>query len=85
MAVDEPLDIRFEMRAAKSWVEALDDWRAAQRPVPSRAQAIRRLVEFALAAEPLGEMMALAPPGTDIGEWARAMLARLDALEGEPG
>lgn len=51
MSDEEPLDVRFEMRATKSWVEAVDDWRAAQRPMPSRAEAIRRLVEKGLLVD----------------------------------
>lgn len=54
----------------------IDDWRASQRPMPSRAEAIRRLVDFALAAEPLAELMALAPPGEDFREWVDGMIAK---------
>jgi len=45
----EPLDIRFEMRANKRWVAAVDNWRREQPDLPSRAEAIRRLVERGLA------------------------------------
>ena len=51
MSNDEPLDVRFEMRATKSWVEALDNWRRQQPDIPSRAEAIRRLVEKGLERE----------------------------------
>lgn len=46
---DEKLK-RFEMLAPTEWYDAIDTWRAQQKPIPSRAEAIRRLVEKALAA-----------------------------------
>lgn len=52
MTDDELLDIRFEMRASKRWIDAVEEWRSTQRPVPSRAEAIRRLVEAGLSAKP---------------------------------
>jgi hypothetical protein len=42
---------RFEMLASEDWFEAVDGWRARQRGLPSRAEAIRRLVELALNKE----------------------------------
>jgi len=39
---------RFEMLAPAEWLKALDDWRRKQDDLPSRAEAIRRLVEIAL-------------------------------------
>ena len=38
------------MRATKRWVTALDEWRRHQPDLPSRDEAIRRLVEQSLAA-----------------------------------
>lgn len=38
----------FQMRTTDDFLAVLDDWRAAQRPVLSRAEAIHRLVEYAL-------------------------------------
>jgi hypothetical protein len=38
----------FQMRTTDEFLAALDDWRAAQRPVLSRAEAIHRLVEYAI-------------------------------------
>ena len=40
---------RFEMRAAPEFLAAVDKWRAKQPGLPSRAEAIRQLVEKALA------------------------------------
>jgi metal-responsive CopG/Arc/MetJ family transcriptional regulator len=40
---------RFEMRVPSSFLKAIDDWRRKQEDIPSRAAAIRRLVEQALA------------------------------------
>ncbi len=40
---------RFEMRLGPSVLENLDSWRAAQEDLPSRSEAVRRLVEVGLA------------------------------------
>jgi hypothetical protein len=48
MPDDEPLAVRFEMRSSQKWIERLDEWRGKQRPIPSRAEAIRTLVATAL-------------------------------------
>jgi uncharacterized protein YfbU (UPF0304 family) len=39
---------RFEMRLGPSTLEAVDSWRAGQDDLPSRAEAVRRLVEVGL-------------------------------------
>jgi hypothetical protein len=39
----------FQMRVSPSWLATIDEWRRAQPDIPSRAEAIRRLVEIALA------------------------------------
>ena len=41
-------DERFEMRAPSAWLQRIDDWRRQQPDIPSRAEAIRRLVDQAL-------------------------------------
>jgi hypothetical protein len=38
----------FQMRTTDEFLGAVDDWRAAQRPVLSRAEAIHRLVTYAI-------------------------------------
>jgi len=38
----------FQMRTTDEFLASLDDWRAAQRPVLSRAEAIHRLVALAI-------------------------------------
>jgi hypothetical protein len=43
---------RFEMRADPSFFKTIDDWRRKQADLPSRAEAIRRLVELGLRAQP---------------------------------
>jgi len=48
--VGELLSVRFEMRATDSWIEAVDHWRRQQPDIPSRAEAIRRLVDKGLEA-----------------------------------
>jgi len=47
------LSERFEMRCNPALTDAIDQWRGAQRPIPSRAEAIRLLVARAIGAENL--------------------------------
>ena len=42
---------RFEMRVDEAVLARVDEWRSEQNDVPSRAEAIRRLVELALGRE----------------------------------
>lgn len=51
MADDELLAVRFEMRATATWIADVDDWRRQQDDLPSRAEAIRRLVQKGLVGE----------------------------------
>lgn len=41
------------MKAPADWLERLDTWRSTQRPIPSRAEAIRILVDQAIGAADL--------------------------------
>jgi hypothetical protein len=41
----------FQMRVAPGFLESIDGWRKRQDDLPGRAEAIRRLVEKALASE----------------------------------
>ena len=40
-----PQDRLFQMRVSEQFLQIVDDWRRAQVDVPSRAEAIRRLVK----------------------------------------
>jgi hypothetical protein len=42
---------RFEMLATREWLDRVDAWRVKQPGIPSRGEAIRRLVEAALGAK----------------------------------
>jgi len=42
----------FQMRASEDFLKSVDKWRAKQLDKPSRAEAIRRLVETGLRAKP---------------------------------
>ena len=42
---------RFEMRVPALFLKTIDDWRRKQPELPSRAEAIRRLVELGLMAK----------------------------------
>jgi metal-responsive CopG/Arc/MetJ family transcriptional regulator len=45
-------DRPFQMRASAEFLAKVDDWRRKQPDLPSRAEAIRRLVEIALQEKP---------------------------------
>ena len=47
----EPLDQRIQLVISRGQVRKIDEWRRAQADLPSRSEAIRRLVEAALHAE----------------------------------
>ena len=40
-------DRPFQMRVSEEFLRLVDDWRRRQKDLPSRAEAIRRLVELA--------------------------------------
>ena len=44
-------DRPFQMRVSEKFLKIVDDWRRAQLDLPSRAEAIRRLVELATGKE----------------------------------
>lgn len=41
--------IAFQMRVVPEWLATIDKWRGSQKPIPSRAEAIRQLVAAALS------------------------------------
>ena len=43
-----PQDRLFQMRVSEQFLRMVDDWRRRQIDLPSRAEAIRRLVELAV-------------------------------------
>lgn len=45
-------DKLLQMRVSEDFLRLVDDWRRQQPDIPSRSEAIRRLVEIALAAPP---------------------------------
>jgi len=47
----EPLPLRCLIRLSKEMALAIDLWRGHQPGIPTRAEAIRRLVEIALKAK----------------------------------
>jgi hypothetical protein len=44
-------DHQFQMRVSAEFLKILDEWRRKQPDLPSRAEAIRRLVERGLKAK----------------------------------
>lgn len=54
MAEDEEDQERFHMRAPSSWMRAIDAWRRKQDDLPSRSEAIRRLVTLGLTVKVKG-------------------------------
>jgi hypothetical protein len=51
---DELKDLRIPVMMAATDVAAIDEWRRKQQDLPSRSEAIRRLVELGLKAKPKG-------------------------------
>ena len=49
-------DKLFQMRASAEWLRRVDDWRRTQPDIPSRAEAIRRLVDAGLQASEAQKM-----------------------------
>jgi hypothetical protein len=47
----EPLDQRIQLVISKGQVREIDEWRRLQPDLPSRSEAIRRLIEAGLNAE----------------------------------
>jgi len=47
------------MRASDEWWRGVDDWRRLQPDMPTRAEAIRRLVVIGLRADPPTQRLAL--------------------------
>jgi hypothetical protein len=45
-------DKQFQMRASADFLVRIDEWRRTQPDIPSRAEAIRRLVDIALSSAP---------------------------------
>ena len=46
----EQMDERLQMAVPKSFVAKIDEWRRKQPDIPSRSEAVRRLVEIGLKA-----------------------------------
>ena len=46
-----PKSERFEMRLEPETIHEIDEWRRRQADLPSRAEAIRRLVDLGLKAK----------------------------------
>lgn len=47
---DKSPTARIYMLAPEAWVARIDEWRAQRRPIPTRSEAIRLLVDEALEA-----------------------------------
>jgi hypothetical protein len=50
----QPQDNPFHMRVSAEFLRSVDDWRRQQEDLPSRAEAIRRLVDLALKMKKQG-------------------------------
>jgi len=48
---EDPKDATLQMRVSQSFLKTIDSWRRKQEDLPSRAEAIRRLVEIGLKAK----------------------------------
>jgi hypothetical protein len=67
---------RFEMRIDSELLERLDQWRSTEDDMPSRAEAVRRLIEAGLTEDPKGR----APHLSDGEKLITVMLA--DVIKG---
>jgi hypothetical protein len=47
---DEPKTHQLQIRVSAEFLKKLDEWRAQQRPIPSRTEAIRLLTEAEIEA-----------------------------------
>ena len=47
----EPKTERFELRLSSELLTRVDEWRRAQTDLPSRSEAVRRLMEIGLSAQ----------------------------------
>jgi hypothetical protein len=57
--MNKKLTERFEMRLSTDDVISLDEWRRHQSDIPSRAEAIRRLVEAGLMVSTLDDALGM--------------------------
>jgi hypothetical protein len=48
-------DKLFQMRTTADFLRRIDDWRRAQDDLPSRSEAIRRLIELGLEISKISE------------------------------
>jgi hypothetical protein len=49
---DNPMPNQIQLRCSDEYLEAIDEWRAKFRPIPSRSEAIRQLTMIALGKAP---------------------------------
>jgi len=52
MPTDPASNMRVDFRATETLIAKLDDWRRRQPDLPTRTEALRRLVTLALDADP---------------------------------
>jgi len=48
---DDPKGTTLQMRVSAGYLKSIDEWRRKQDDLPSRSEAIRRLVELGLKAK----------------------------------
>jgi hypothetical protein len=48
---EKPMTTTFQLRIDSNFLKLLDDWRRQQDDLPSRSEAVRRLVEAAAGAD----------------------------------
>jgi len=55
---DVPANKPFQMRCTDEFWRGVDDWRRLQPDMPTRAEAVRRLVQIGLKADPPTQRLA---------------------------
>jgi hypothetical protein len=56
--LDVPANKPFQMRCTDEFWRGVDDWRRVQSDMPTRAEAVRRLVQVGLKADPPTQKLA---------------------------
>ncbi|WP_313666093.1 hypothetical protein [Shinella sp.] len=74
-------DKQFQMRVSEEFLRTLDDWRRTQPELPSRAEAIRQLIQRGLSlevyVESINEILDVLMPAIASGGFSQEQVDRL--------
>jgi hypothetical protein len=80
----EPLDQRLQLVISKRQISTIDEWRRLQLDLPSRSEAIRRLIEAGLTAKP-GANDRGTPGGSAPGSTRKSAASSRTTPKAKPG